>query len=132
VSGRPSEKEGRMNVLAENGFEITPQNIDEIRTESVAQKMEEEVPSTESRVPSDPNSPVTLLVRAKLPETMLIKLRAILDAHPGDHAVYFLIEDVDGHRRIKSSARISFTDGISKELEVLLGRDTVKVGDVVK
>jgi DNA polymerase-3 subunit alpha len=131
VSGRPSEKEGRMNVLAETGFEITPQNIDEIHTEAAAAQ----VASIEGEgvaAPADPNSPITLLVRPKLPETMLIKLRAILDAHPGDHPVYFLIEDVDGPRRIKSSAKIQFTDIVSKELEVLLGRDTVKVGDVVK
>ncbi|MEO5927231.1 MAG: DNA polymerase III subunit alpha [Patescibacteria group bacterium] len=128
VSGRPTEKEGRMNVLAETGFEITSENINEIRTESVVAS---HTPDLEAP-PVDPNSSITLLVRPKLPETILIKLRAILDAHPGDHPVYFLIEDVDGQRRIKSSAKIAFNDGVAKELEVLLGRDTVKVGDVLK
>lgn len=128
VTGRPSEKEGRMNLLAETGFEITSQNIEEIRSQEQAARSIPQEDAAPSAMESQPGGAVTLWVRAKLPDTMLIKLRAILDAHPGDHAVYFLIDDVDGSRRIKSSSRIFFNDEVCKELEGLLGRDTVKVG----
>jgi DNA polymerase-3 subunit alpha len=126
VTGRPSEKEGRMNILVETGFEITPDNIDQIRTDEAMPGKADEAPLIEAN--PDPNSAVTLHVRARLPDAMLGTLRAILDAHPGPHPVYFLIDDVDGQRRIKSSSRVAFHDTVCKELEALLGPGTVKVG----
>ncbi|MFA5935428.1 MAG: DNA polymerase III subunit alpha [Patescibacteria group bacterium] len=129
VTGRPSEKEGRMNVLVETGFEITPQNIEEIRVQETSSLQPgTDDPTMNPIPPMIQDSAVTLCVRAKLPDTILVKLRAILDAHPGDHVVYFLIDDVDGPRRIKSSSKIAFNDAACKELEGLLGRDTVKIG----
>ncbi len=127
VSGRPSEKEGKMNVLAETGFEITPQNIDEIRSQESSSAPVEASMGQDSTSANGSGS-ITLCVRAKLPDTMLRQLRSILDSHPGDHAVYFSIDDVDGPRRVKSSARILCTDEVCKELEALLGKDTVKIG----
>lgn len=122
VSGRPSEKEGKMNMLVETGFEVTPRNIDEISKETA--------PSADPDLPPAADNPtsVTLHVRAKLPDTMLIKLRQILDANPGEHTVYFQIDDVDGMRRVKSSSKIAFNDTVTRQLEGLLGRDTVRTG----
>jgi DNA polymerase III alpha subunit len=126
VTGRPSEKDGKMHILVESAYEITPENIDEIaRTAGQGTKRDE--PAAVG-IPSGGDPAVTLHVRAKLPDTVLIRLRRILDAHPGEVPVYFLIDDVDGHRRIKTSSRISFGEEVSKDLEGLLGPGTVKVG----
>lgn len=129
VTGRPSEKEGRMNMLVETGFEVTPQNIDQVSVERPA-LIQADASDGECAPPFSPlsaNHSVTLYVRAKLPETMLIKLRQILDAYPGEYTVYFQIDDIDGVRRVKSSSKISFNDTVVKELEGLLGRDTVRM-----
>ena len=72
---------------------------------------------------------MTLHVKAKLPDTVLIHLRKILDAHTGDVPVYFSIEDVGGQRLIKSSSRVRFDSDLVRELEEILGRGTVRVGD---
>jgi DNA polymerase III subunit alpha len=175
VTGRPQEKEGEMKILAENGFEITPENIGQLEalrvevtggqaawrpgdqgdagssatnqppvgahgvrpveqgTEpAIAQEaVEVEViapaPPPESFVPPTP-APITLHLRAHLPDTILHRLREACDRRPGQHPVYFLIDDERGPRTIQSSYRIAFDDALAKELEAILGRDTVRVG----
>ncbi|MFH1973431.1 MAG: DNA polymerase III subunit alpha [Patescibacteria group bacterium] len=136
VSGRPSEKDGRINILVESAYEVTEDNIDEIAksgnrgTWGVGRGTSEDATESGTNEPlpgRTEGSSVTLHVRAKMPETVLIHLRKILDAHPGQIPVFFLIDDVDGQRRIKTSAKIAFNDAVTKEFEGLLGHDTVKV-----
>ncbi len=133
VSGRPSEKDGKMNILVETGFEITPQNIEEIARSGDAPRVSDQnetasIALAESKEKTSEARAITLHIRAQLPDTMLIKLRHILDMHPGEQAVYFLIEDVDGMRTVKSTARIKFGELIVRELEELLGKGTVRIG----
>lgn len=129
VTGRPSEKDGKMNILVETAYEITPENIDELaRGADVPSHVstDDEVPLPKDEGRASEGASVTLHVRATMPETVLIRLRRILDAHPGTCPVYFLIDDVDGQRRIRTSAKIAFSEAAAKELEGLLGPDTVR------
>lgn len=142
VTGRPQEKDGEMKLLIETCFEITPFNIDQLKT-SVPEKA---VPDDDNGAQSTehpsaslgtgsaqggeaaPSSRVILHMRANLPDSILHKLRECCDQHPGMHEVYFKIDDERGPRVIKSSYRIALTEALAKELEVMLGKDTVKVG----
>jgi DNA polymerase-3 subunit alpha len=132
ITGRPSEKEGKINILVETAFELTPENIQEVIASSDSSvHSETQLPDT-SYLPAGrqgqlPANSITLHVRAKLPDTMLIKLRQIIDANPGEHAVYFEIDDAKGPRRVRSSSKVKFNESVVKELEGLLGRDTVKI-----
>jgi len=75
-----------------------------------------------------PAQSITLHVRATLPETVILRLRRIFDERRGPYPVFFLIDDVDGPRRIKSSAKIGWSEEIIKEIESILGSGTVKIG----
>jgi hypothetical protein len=67
-------------------------------------------------------------VRAHLPDTILHRLREACDRRPGPYVVFFRIDDERGPRVIQSSYRIAFDDAMAKELEAMLGPDTVKIG----
>jgi hypothetical protein len=41
--------------------------------------------------------------------------------------VYFLIDDFDGQRRIKTSSKIAWSEEVVRLLEELLGKDSVKI-----
>ena len=114
-----------MNIIVETAYELTPQNIDEVartlRGDSPHLEKPAELPAVATSKPG-----VTLQMRLALPDSILIKLRQLLDAHPGDTAVYFQVEDVNGPRRIKTSSKISMDDLLEKELETLLGPDSVR------
>ncbi len=146
VSGRPQDKDGEMKVLVETSYEVTPKNIDEIVAQSsgMPRQVEAEKPTP---APAPGESPeveasevgattegqttplgVVIHVRATLPETVLIHLRRVFDAHPGMHQVYFLIDDVDGKRKIRSSAQVSFGETFVTGIEAVLGKGTVRVG----
>jgi hypothetical protein len=60
-----------------------------------------------------------------MPESLLLKLRTILDQHPGRYRVYFAVEH-PVKQKILTSYRISFDDLLAKELEGLLGPETVR------
>lgn len=125
VSGRPQEKDGEWKLLAETAYEVTPDNIDMIEEStrgSVTKFAEDEVVAPKPRQ----IQAVTLMLRAQLPETILLTLRTILDKYPGQYNVYFLIENPGGKQKILSSYRIAFNDLIAKEIEGILGTDTVK------
>jgi DNA polymerase-3 subunit alpha len=139
VTGRPQEKDGEMKILVETCFEITPDNIDQVAQsipESAVPKDEESTTTQEENSPTHaPTHPptqtpssITLHLRNSLPDTILFSLRESCDKHPGPHEVYFKIDDERGPRLIKSSYRIAFNDEFARELEALLGPDTVKVG----
>ena len=70
---------------------------------------------------------MTLYLRAQLPQTVLYKLRTVFDKYPGQYFVYFLVDQSQGQRRILSSYRIAFDELIAKELEAILGTDTVRM-----
>ncbi len=143
VSGRPQDKDGQMKVLVETAYEITQQNIDEIAGEE--SRTAYDVPRTTEASPSSPHNPdafstqyevrgtldevrsISLHVRATLPESVILKLRRVFDEYVGVYQVYFLIDDVDGQRRIKSSAKIAWSEEVVKQIEAILGPGTVKI-----
>lgn len=122
VFGRVQERNGEMNFIAEGGFEITPDNIDDIKqgTGGTTQSTED---AKDPRI----EQAVTLYLRAQLPQTVLYKLRTVFDEHPGQYYVYFSVDQAHGKRKILSSYRIAFDEIIAKELEAILGPDTVKI-----
>lgn len=128
LSGRVQDKDGEPKFLVETGYELTPDNIDAVmqqfRGAAPAQAYREEIqPATEEkRVDA-----VTIHLRAHLPETILYKLRAVLDNYPGRFRVYFMVDNASGSQKILSSYRIKFDELVAKELETILGPDTVKV-----
>jgi DNA polymerase-3 subunit alpha len=134
VSGRPQEKDGDWKVLAETAYEVTPDNIDLIEESTrggVMSVVEEESDALKKDLavagsPTKQIRAVTLTLRAQLPETILLTLRGILDKYPGQYNVYFAIENPGGRQKILSSYRIAFNDLIAKEVEGILGADTVK------
>lgn len=130
VSGRPQEKDNELKLLVETAFELTPQNIDDVvRGDRFAARGAEPGfdPDTPdfAQPPVSGQSAVTIHVRATMPETVLIHLRRIFDENPGTCQVFFLIDDVDGPRRIKASSRIAFHEGLVRQIEDLLGRGAV-------
>jgi DNA polymerase-3 subunit alpha len=135
VSGRYQEKDGEPKLLAESGYEITPDNIDDIRKYMKQAGIEEKASEQPSESTATDTSPatqprpqlqaVTLHLRAHMPESLLLKLRTILDQHPGRYRVYFAVEH-PVKQKILTSYRISFDDLLAKELEGLLGPETVR------
>ena len=128
VSGRLSKKDDTLHMLVENAFELTPDNLESVRADGAQPPETSDVQPPTSNV-GNLTGAVTLRVKAKLPDTVLIHLRKILDAHSGDVPVYFSIDDVNGPRIIKSSSRVRFDSNLVRELEAILGRGTVRVGD---
>jgi DNA polymerase-3 subunit alpha len=130
LSGRVQLKDGEPKFLVETGYEITPDNIEEVRRQFTggARSMSDENPGTsaDELVKKEADS-VTIHLRAHLPETILYKLRAVLDAHPGRFRVYFFVDNAGGQQKILSSYRITFDELVAKELEMILGPDTVRV-----
>jgi DNA polymerase-3 subunit alpha len=120
LSGRVQEKEGELKFLVETGYEITPDNIDAIMSHVATPNID-----TPESVPAAIQA-VTVRLRAHLPETILFKLRNVFDVHPGQYRVYFSVDNAGGQQKILSSYRIAFDETIAKELEGILGPDTVK------
>ena len=130
VAGRPTEDGGKMKVLAENAYQITEQNIEQIIFESshVPRPMSHEGGDfdEESKVrEKNEDVIVSLKVGATLPEAAIRMLRQIFDANPGSMKVDFVIDDVGGQRRIRSSAMIALTPDVTRQIEEVLGPRTV-------
>lgn len=125
LSGRVQEKDGELKFLVESGYEITPDNIGEI--EKYISNNESDRDSRSEIRNLSKEQAVTIRLRAHLPETILHKLRSIFDAHPGQYRVYFNVDNAGGQQKILSSYRITFDELVAKELESILGTDTVKV-----
>ncbi len=127
VSGRVQEKEGELKFLVETGYEITPDNIDEI----AKYISKNNIGTASEPSPSEQTAPhvqaVTVHLRAHLPQTILHKLRTVFDGHPGQYRVYFNVDNAEGQQKILSSYRIKYDELIEKELEAILGPDTVRV-----
>lgn len=135
LSGRVQLKDGEPKFLVETGYEITQDNIELVRQQFQgithnAQRITpegEDVTRNALRDTPKPTDAVTIHLRAHLPETILYKLRAVLDAHPGRFRVYFAVDNAGGQQKILSSYKITFDEMIARELETILGPDTVKV-----
>ncbi len=150
VSGRYQEKDGEPKLLAESGYEITPDNIEDIKkymhqagidpvavdtsvdpSAALASSSEEQTSGLKPPTPQAVSpkkrtvQAVNLHLRAQMPESALLKLRNLLDQHPGQYRVYFSVEH-PVKQKILTSYRIGFDDLLAKELEGLLGTDTVK------
>lgn len=125
LSGRVQEKDGELKFLVETGYEITPDNIEEI-----ARYVQQNEPAKQAEAAAASPKPiqaVTVRLRAHLPQTILLKLRQVFDGHPGQYRVYFSVDNAGGQQKILSSYRIKFDELVAKELEAILGPDTVKV-----
>jgi len=123
ISGRPQEKDGDMKVLVETAFEVTEANIDEVVGSATAMAGNSTIVAPPSVIDGHM---VQVYVRANLPDTILAHLRKIFDTSPGPYPVVFLIDDVDGQRRIKSGAKIAFTDDVVRRIEEVIGKGAVK------
>jgi len=77
---------------------------------------------------SYPTQAITIHLNAQLPESMLNKVREVFERHPGYYQVYFAVNRTTGNQKILTSYRIAFTDLIAKEIEEVLGKDTVRIG----
>ncbi len=117
VRGKPQQKDGEWKILADTAFALTPMNIDEVVGEG------KDIHSSESVSETG----VCVHVRASLSETVILHLRKIFDENSGPHPVIFVIDDVDGQRKIRSSAKISFSEDIVKKIEAIIGTGTVKI-----
>ncbi|MCR4256561.1 MAG: DNA polymerase III subunit alpha [Candidatus Uhrbacteria bacterium] len=127
LTGRVQEKDGELKFLVETGYEITPDNVDEIAKHIDQRSVGTIHESSLQNAPTAQIQAVTVHLRAHLPETILLKLRTIFDAHPGQYRVYFSVDNAGGQQKILSSSRITFDELIAKELEAILGADTVRV-----
>jgi len=129
VSGRLQEKDEDLKFIAESGYEITPDNIDAVAkyVEGTARPTPVNADGSPAEAPpARVEQSVTLYLRAQLPDSILLMLRGILDQHPGRYQVYFSVDNAGGRQRILSSYRIAFDEMIAKELEMILGPDTVR------
>ena len=127
VTGRVQEKDGELKFLAETAYEVNPDNVDEVR-KYLGQHANNGIPSQEDAERAKaPQQAVTLRLRAQLSESILHKLRNIFDEHPGRYIVYFEVENARGKQKVLSAYRVAFNELLSKELETILGPDTVRV-----
>ena len=141
VSGRPSEDDGKMKILAESAYELSSDNIDDVADIKVYDdqtlgrgfefleappKIQYIQPNIQQKNAVKGTRSVALRVGATLPETVIKQLRMIFDANPGMVSVDFVIDDVDGQKIIRSSARIKLSPQIITEIESLLGSNTVQ------
>ncbi len=135
LSGRAQEKDGEIKFLVDTGFELTPENIEEVIGDQMTGVKGCEQRSGDSdqggvdhgsRI-TDHGPAITLYLRAHLPRTILHKLRYLFDQHPGDYPVYFEVDNADKRQKILSSHRVAFDVSVEKELEAILGADTVRM-----
>lgn len=128
VGGRPQEKDGEMKILVETAYELTQFNIDDVIAGRSSIAPEDAGPRESPVLGSGSlEAAIGVHIRASLPETVLIKLRKIFDAHPGMHPVVFLIDDIEGQRRVRSSAKVAFSEEVTKLIEAVLGTGAVKI-----
>lgn len=130
ISGHVSDKDGKLSFIAETAFEVTADSIDEMVGFGSAPAFAEDGQKIAAAPTSSASagSAVTLKIRAKLPDSLLLQLRRVLDAHPGRYPVFFEIEDENSTRRVKSTSKVEFSETMVRELESFLGKDTVKLG----
>ena len=76
--------------------------------------------------PSPDESAVLLHLRASLPETVLHRLRRVLDEQSGPHPVYFLIEDERGPRPYPFGSKIRYDEETVRRVEEVAGKGALK------
>ncbi|HEU0050696.1 MAG TPA: DNA polymerase III subunit alpha, partial [Patescibacteria group bacterium] len=123
VSGRVQEKDNELKFIAETGYELTPDNIDE-----VAKYISRGGLNGMGETAAAPRitQAVNLYLRAQLPASLLQKVKIMLDQHPGQYRVFFTIDQPAGKQKVLTNYKIAFDEVIAKEIEALLGPDTVK------
>lgn len=124
VSGRVQEKDGDLKFIAETGYEITPENIDEVAKYIHSDNAP---PLGGGDGGGGRQQAVTIHLRAQLPDSVLQKVREVLDQHPGYYQIYFSIDHQEGKQKILTNYKIAFDELVAKELEMILGPDTVRV-----
>ena len=130
LSGRVQEKDEELKFLVESGYELRPENLDQV--EDYVRRLNINANPHKGVYDPAPTAPkpvrgVTLSVRATPSPSMLEQLRTIFQNHPGAYPVFFFVEQPTGRQRITTSFRIGFDELVAKELEMILGPDTVKV-----
>lgn len=130
LSGRVQEKDEELKFLVESGYELRPENLDQV--EDYVRRLNINANPQKGIYDPAPAAPrpvrgVTLSVRATPSPSMLEQLRTIFQNHPGMYPVFFYVEQPTGRQRITTSFRIGFDELVAKELEMILGPDTVKV-----
>jgi len=123
ITGRPQEKDGEMKVLAENAFVITPLNLDEVERVVKQERGDGSVPTVQEA------SPIVLHFHAHPSAAVLKTVREICDQHPGLHPVHLKINESTGLRVIHSTCKIAFDEALVKDIELVLGPGTVRVGE---
>lgn len=125
ITGRPQEKDGEMKVLAESAFPITHLNLDEIER-VIKEQQGGEIASQVSGAKK--SEPIILHFHAHPSAAVLKTVREICDQHPGLHPVHLKINEANGLRVIHSDCKITFDEALVKDIELVLGPGTVKVG----
>ena len=134
ITGRPQEKDGEMKVLAESAFVITPLNLDEIEQTIKGQQggaghsASDVVLSGASVSERLAPSPILLHFHAHPSAAVLKTVREICDQRPGLHPVHLKINEASGARTIHSDCKVAFSEALVKDIELVLGPGTVKVG----
>lgn len=129
ITGRPQEKDGEMKVLAESAFAITPLNLDEVARTIREQGGGGGVASSETpSLDTNPQIPIVLHFHAHPSAAVLKTVREICDQHPGLHPVHLKINEPAGLRVVHSDCKIAFNEALVKDIELVLGPGTVKVG----
>ena len=131
LTGRLQEKDDELKFIVETGYELHANNIAQVEEYVARIQANNEHKRAETDAP--PVAPkavrgVTLSVRAIPSPAMLEQLRVMFEKYPGGYPVVFHLEQVPGQKqRILTSFRIAFDELIEKELEMILGPDTVHI-----
>jgi len=93
ISGRASDKDGTVKLIANNVFEITPDNIQEIKNKMTNKN--QEVLNTNQRYPTFREKKVEINIPLSLinNERVIKEIKAVLKEFPGNNPVYLIIKD---------------------------------------
>ncbi len=124
LGGRVQEKDDELKFLVESGYELTPDNLEQVEL----YVRENDASSSDTATPTqNAVGGITLSVRALPSPAMLEQVRLIFEKHPGLYPVFFFVEQASGKQRISTTFRIAFDELIEKELEMVLGPDTIRI-----
>lgn len=128
LHGRVQDKDGEWKFLVESGYPLTSDNIDQVIDHLKTQSGQRTTITQEQPLqPKRTEQAISMYLRAHLPPSILHRIRELFDQHPGRYRVYFVVDNAGGKQKVLSSYRIRFDEEIAKELEAILGPDTVKV-----
>lgn len=132
ASGRLQEKDGEVKLLVETAYAVTPENIHEIvgggAQSADGQMIAENPPHTIHDRGLVTEIGCILRMPAHATETTVANLRKVFDEHPGVFPVCFLVDDVNGQRKIKTTSNIELSQESIQKLEYVLGVGVVQMG----